>query len=425
MVNIEDIKNLFEKEIKKYNKKLKTVLDKYEEISQEHELLLADVEALDTRLNKVEKILKISNNDIDEEISNKTVNNIKDISEFRYQIITRTRANQLMNNRKLNQRDENEEPNFDYNINDTVVSNEKRSRKNNINYQENQKEKFENNKKTDNHSKIKGNENKYNNKFNKYNFEKKKLDNTFNGLNPSLIRDNINTNNNKDNDEIMTFKNDKMNINDSESVVSTSEHYSEFSFNPQKRKNDLIDKQKINQIQKSIRDFKSIINSDILKSFEELELIIKSIPNYNKFDDIPTIQTIFQSSLNGDSSKNFHKFCDGEPNVIVLIETDKGNRFGGFTSIGFNSDGENKKDFYAFLFSFDLMKIYKNKKGRKAIVCKENSGPWFGDKDNKDLQINDNYLRVDSFVGKASGCFSNMNIDFEINKGNSNFIINK
>ena len=33
------------------------------------------------------------------------------------------------------------------------------------------------------------------------------------------------------------------------------------------------------------------------------------------------------SGFNGDSAKNFHKFCDGEPNVIVVVETDKGNRF--------------------------------------------------------------------------------------------------
>ena len=186
-----------------------------------------------------------------------------------------------------------------------------------------------------------------------------------------------------------------------------------------------IQQNKINLIQNTIKDIKSIINSDIIKTFQEIELIIKSIPNYNKFDEIPEIQAIFQSSLYGDSAQNFHKFCDGEPNVIVIIETDKGNRFGGFTSIGFNSDGDIKKDKHAFLFNFDLMKVYKSKSGKKNIFCKEDYGPCFGDKDNKDLQISDNCFKNNSFVGKINGCFSNMKQDYEINNGKANFIVNK
>ena len=84
MSNLIEIKNLFDKELKKFKKIIKTVTDKYKEISEEHELLLADVEALDTRLIFVEKKLKISN---DFDIYNNSTNNIKDLSEFRYQII--------------------------------------------------------------------------------------------------------------------------------------------------------------------------------------------------------------------------------------------------------------------------------------------------------------------------------------------------
>ena len=95
MSNLIEIKNLFDKELKKFKKIIKTVTDKYKEISEEHELLLADVEALDTRLIFVEKKLKISN---DFDIYNNSTNNIKDLSEFRYQIITRTKARQMKNN---------------------------------------------------------------------------------------------------------------------------------------------------------------------------------------------------------------------------------------------------------------------------------------------------------------------------------------
>ena len=120
---LEEIKNLFEKELKKYKKITKAITDKYNEISQEHELLLADVEALDTRLIYVEKKLKITN---DFDISNNSTNNIKDLSEFRYQIITRSKAKQLKNKQKINYSEENE----DQNSSDNAFSEEKLSQEN-------------------------------------------------------------------------------------------------------------------------------------------------------------------------------------------------------------------------------------------------------------------------------------------------------
>ena len=432
---LEEVKSLFEKELKKYKKLIKTISDKYEEISQEHELLLADVEALDTRLIYVEKKLKITD---DNEIYNNSTNNIKDISEFRYQIITRSKAKQLKNKQKLNKSEDNEEQNSS----DNVVSEGKRSNENSRKKNQRKKSKSKekgkgknNNKR--NYSNKNNHENKNKEEFNKFHFDdNNKLEKTYNGINPLLIQDNnsfYNSNNNNiennNSIEAMSFKNKNMNINETSSLLSTSENFSEFSFNPQKlqKKNNNFFNRPL-PLPKNfhpIKDLKSIISSEIIKSIEEIELILKSVHNYNKFDDTPTIQAIFQSSSNGDSAQTFHKFCDGEPNVIVVIETNKGNRFGGFTTIGFNSDNEVKKDYYAFLFSFDLMKIYKSKSGKKNIFCKENFGPCFGDKDNKDLMISDKFSSNESFVGKCNGCFLNMNQDYEINNGNSNFIVNK
>ena len=433
MSNLIEIKNLFDKELKKFKKIIKTVTDKYKEISEEHELLLADVEALDTRLIFVEKKLKISN---DFDIYNNSTNNIKDLSEFRYQIITRSKARQMKNKQKLNNSDENEEENS----NDNLSSEEKRSKKNSKKNNQRKKTKSKSKEKSKNKNKNKRN---YSNKNNQEKRNKNKLEQTYSGINPLLINDNnnnnffyandnndndINNNINNDNNDIMSFKNKNININinniETKSLLSTSEHFSEFSFNPQKLQNK---SKKISSIVKSplINDLKNIINSDIIQNIQEIELIIKSVHNYNKFDAPPTIQAIFQSSLNGDSAQTFHKFCDGEPNVIVVLETKKGKRFGGFTTIGFNSDNGAMKDSYSFLFSFDLMKIYKSKREKKNIYCNENTGPYFGDKNNKDLVISDKCFINDSFVGKTNGCFLNMNSDYELNEGNSNFVINK
>ena len=109
---LEEVKKLLDKELKKFNKKIKTISDKYEDISYEHELLLSDIEALDNRLIFVEKKLKISNDDDNDKYCNKSTNNIKELGDFRYQIITRSKARQLMNNQHLNQNPEKEELNI-------------------------------------------------------------------------------------------------------------------------------------------------------------------------------------------------------------------------------------------------------------------------------------------------------------------------
>ena len=405
---LEEVKKLLDKELKKFNKKIKTISDKYEDISYEHELLLSDIEALDNRLIFVEKKLKISNDDDNDKYCNKSTNNIKELGDFRYQIITRSKARQLMNNQHLNQNPEKEELNIN---NANSIFGEKRQKENNlknsIRKRKETKEKSKNKRNFYNGSDIdNSNDNELDNsdEINNNEINKNELENTYNKANSLLNQDNS-SNINNESTELMSFKNKNNN----------------------NQNNNLQQQTKINSVQKPIKDLKDILNSQIIKNIQELELIIKSLPNYNKFDDIPTIQTIFQSSFNGDSAKNFHKFCDGEPNVIVVVETDKGNRFGGFSTIGFNSDGEYKKDYYSFLFSFDNMKVYKNKNktGRKAIYCNEEYGPYFGDKENKDLQISDNWFTNYSYVGKIKGCFFNMDIDYELNKGNSNFIVNK
>ena len=113
----------------------------------------------------------------------------------------------------------------------------------------------------------------------------------------------------------------------------------------------------------------------------EIYLIITSLPTYNKFDDLPKFQKIYESSLNGDLSKTFHNFCDGKPNIIVVVESNNNSKFGGYTKVGFSSDGNMKNDEDAFLFNFDKRKIYKIKKRYKAIYCDNNYGPCFGGKE--------------------------------------------
>ena len=204
---VDDIKKLFDKELKKVKKIAKDFSDKYKEITLEHEYLLFDVQTLDDRLKTVERILKISD---DEYEINKAKDNIKDLGDFRNQIITRSRAKQMINNKVLNRSKENEE-NI---IIDDVVSDEEHSKGNSK--KKNRRKKQEKKGKPKNKinlSKDSDNENNNIEEFNKINLNNDKLDKTYNGVNPLIFQTNdISYNNNFDNSEIMSFKNKNMNI---------------------------------------------------------------------------------------------------------------------------------------------------------------------------------------------------------------------
>ena len=89
------------------------------------------------------------------------------------------------------------------------------------------------------------------------------------------------------------------------------------------------------------------------------------------------LNLIYKATVDSDRAEIFHKICDKAKRSIVLIETDNGRRFGGYTSVSWKGKCLNKKDSSAFIFSFDKMKIYENISGKKAIGCYPKYGPIF------------------------------------------------
>ena len=119
---------------------------------------------------------------------------------------------------------------------------------------------------------------------------------------------------------------------------------------------------------------KTFVNGDIIHSVEELEMLVRKI---NKSSKKITLNLIYKATADSDKAQEFHQKCDKAKSTLVLIETDKGKRFGGYTSATWEGRRIDKLDPDAFIFSLDKMKIYENIHGKKAIGCYPKFGPVF------------------------------------------------
>ena len=161
-----------------------------------------------------------------------------------------------------------------------------------------------------------------------------------------------------------------------------------------------------------------IVESNIISDFSEFDFIINYLKNkFNK--EIKDSIRIYQATEDGPTAADFHRICDGNTNIVVLIKTKDGKKFGGYTSIGFSNFNRSSHDDTAFIFSIDKREIYPNIHGKNAIDSFYNYGPCFsGDS----IKIFDNFLKNEGFVAKNSGNFET-NEDYQINCGKRNFEI--
>lgn len=112
----------------------------------------------------------------------------------------------------------------------------------------------------------------------------------------------------------------------------------------------------------------------IIKSEKELEFLCLGFgQNYKNV----SINLIYKATADSDEAKAFHEKCDQAKSSLVLVETDKNARFGGFTSQNWSGNCINKKDDNAFVFSLNKLKIFRIKPGEDAIACYPGCGPVF------------------------------------------------
>ena len=116
------------------------------------------------------------------------------------------------------------------------------------------------------------------------------------------------------------------------------------------------------------------VKGDIIHDTSELELLTRKI---NKLNQKLTLNLLYKATADSDRAAAFHAKCDEASSSIVLVETDKGKRFGGYTTCSWSGDCIDKPDEEAFVFSFDKMKTYDNIPGEDAVGCYPKFGPIF------------------------------------------------
>jgi len=110
-------------------------------------------------------------------------------------------------------------------------------------------------------------------------------------------------------------------------------------------------------------------------------------------------------SINGSSSKDFHKFCDNKGPTLTLIKTTTNKNFGGFTPLNWEYSGDSLVDEsnQTFVFSLNSMKKFDLiNKDKTAIYCNWEYGPSFGA---SDLRIESNMKRGEIYANKYAYFF--------------------
>jgi hypothetical protein len=116
------------------------------------------------------------------------------------------------------------------------------------------------------------------------------------------------------------------------------------------------------------------IKGNIIHDTDELEMLTRKI---NKENKKLTLNLLYKATADSDRAAAFHAKCDEAKSSVVLVETDKGKRFGGYTSCSWSGDCIDKKDANAFVFSLDKMETYDNIPEEDAIGCYPKFGPIF------------------------------------------------
>jgi hypothetical protein len=136
---------------------------------------------------------------------------------------------------------------------------------------------------------------------------------------------------------------------------------------------------------------------------QQLIFIINSISSkLNKI--VKKLYLCYRATSDGDKATTFHEKCDRLKNIIILINTSNGKKFGGFSSESWDNNSQElwKKDNDAFIFSIDNFKYYEVIRPERALFCHKDYGPIFG---NGEILIPNNFFLTPSTCLEKNVCY--------------------
>ena len=162
-------------------------------------------------------------------------------------------------------------------------------------------------------------------------------------------------------------------------------------------------------------------NSKIQVSQEQTNLIIsrlKLVPQIRNNDNLK-FALLYRATRDGDEAQDFHRLCDNKQNILVIVETTKNRKFGGFCFIGYKSEGNSQNDNTAFIFSFDKLKIYNVIKDNCAVYWDIQYGPMFAGS----ILVADNKFLSHTNYANGKNSYYEIPNDYELNGGESTYLI--
>ena len=180
-----------------------------------------------------------------------------------------------------------------------------------------------------------------------------------------------------------------------------------------------------NYIYKEIVKQEMVSDSDVLTK-DHVDFINKAIL---KDDPLPKNKNIkwtllYRATRDGDGETIFHNKCNDKGATIIIVKTDKGLIFGGYTEQSWSGSSD-KTDNNSFIFSLDLKKIYRAKKNSSHIYT--GSGYGFRGGGSFTLRItNESSEKRKGYTQTSQWCnhsFTGFVKDYEINNGEEYFLI--
>ena len=244
-------------------------------------------------------------------------------------------------------------------------------------------------------------------------------------------------------DEIISIKNNMKNLEE----ISKNEKEKHESEIIELKKDIEKYKNEISNLKESIENYKKE-NSTLLDEIKKLktnqEMIKTNLFFDSKIESIGSIDFIFdfirqndinfnfnsikllyRGSRDGDKTKTCHELCDNKQNVLIIMQSDSGFIFGGYSKIGFQtvteiSSIEYKIDNDSFLFSVNLKKIYPVIKDKKAICyARDKNGLCFYNS----LVFYDNFMNESKTIisDRIQKHFNGFENNYEMNGGQDKF----